>query len=89
MHNSHRCTCQWLSQGEEHLPNASIKTDRPKQELYEPLWDDLFDRLRGKHIHINSIWIADVAHQGASGALNEEKLGNDRTSIKEALAVHD
>ncbi len=48
------------------------------QELYEPLWDDLYSRLKAKNIHIDSLWIADVAHQGASGALNEEKVGNDR-----------
>jgi hypothetical protein len=27
---------------------------------------------------IRSIWIADVAHQGMSGVLNEDRLGNDR-----------
>ncbi|KAK3725116.1 hypothetical protein LTR37_000627 [Vermiconidia calcicola] len=47
------------------------------KELYEPLWDELYQKLKAKNIHINSIWIADVAHQGASGVLNEEKVGND------------
>ncbi|EMD01191.1 hypothetical protein BAUCODRAFT_144742 [Baudoinia panamericana UAMH 10762] len=47
------------------------------KELYEPLWDELYERLKAKDISISSIWIADVAHQGASGVLNEKKLGND------------
>ncbi|KAK5168225.1 uncharacterized protein LTR77_006794 [Saxophila tyrrhenica] len=47
------------------------------KELYEPLWDELYSRLRETNIYISSIWIADVAHQGTSGVLNEEKLGND------------
>ncbi|KAK5115975.1 hypothetical protein LTR62_000431 [Meristemomyces frigidus] len=47
------------------------------KELYEPLWDELYDRLRAKNIGITSIWIADVAHQGTSGVFNERQLGND------------
>lgn len=47
------------------------------KELYEPLWDDLYERLKAKNIRISSIWIADVAHQGDSGVLNENKLGDD------------
>ena len=49
------------------------------QELYEPLWDELHVQLKLKGIKIRNIWIADVAHQGESGVLNEKKLGNDRT----------
>lgn len=48
------------------------------QELYEPLWDDLYHKLKVKGVNIRSIWIADAAHQGASGVLNEKKLGDDR-----------
>ncbi|KXS95132.1 hypothetical protein AC578_2884 [Pseudocercospora eumusae] len=47
------------------------------KELYEPLWDDLYERLQKQGVHINSIWIADVSHQGDSGVLNEDILGND------------
>ena len=47
------------------------------KELYEPLWDDLSRALRKQELAIKSIWIADVAHQGMSGLLNEDKLGND------------
>ncbi|OTA38214.1 hypothetical protein BTJ68_01627 [Hortaea werneckii EXF-2000] len=47
------------------------------KELYEPLWDELLERLQAKGIAIGNIFIADVAHQGTSGVLNEEKLGND------------
>ena len=47
------------------------------KELYEPLWDDLFRALRLQGQAIRGIWIADVAQQGMSGVLNEDKLGND------------
>ncbi|OQE24642.1 hypothetical protein PENSTE_c007G01042 [Penicillium steckii] len=47
------------------------------KELYEPLWDDLYERLRAQNRHIRSIWIADVAQQGQSGILNENILGDD------------
>lgn len=48
------------------------------KELYEPLWDDLYLSLKKRGQPIRSIWIADVAQQGASGRLNEDILGNDR-----------
>lgn len=48
------------------------------QELYEPLWDGIYERLRAANRQIRAIWIADVAHQGQSGVLNESILGNDR-----------
>ncbi len=49
------------------------------KELYEPLWDDLY-RLSKKNdtFRIRSIWFADTAHQGESGLLNVQDLGNDR-----------
>ncbi|EKG19231.1 hypothetical protein MPH_03491 [Macrophomina phaseolina MS6] len=47
------------------------------KELYEPLWEELLHRSKSSGFSIRSIWIADVAHQGASGAMNEYKLGND------------
>ncbi|KAH8800376.1 Alpha/beta hydrolase family-domain-containing protein [Xylogone sp. PMI_703] len=47
------------------------------KELYEPLWDDILRRSKQWGFRIRGIWIADVANQGASGELNEEKLGND------------
>ncbi|KAL4782810.1 Alpha/beta hydrolase family-domain-containing protein [Aspergillus varians] len=47
------------------------------KELYEPLWDDIYERLLIHNRRIRSIWIADVAHQGQSGILNESILGND------------
>ncbi|KAH9809538.1 Alpha/beta hydrolase family [Teratosphaeria destructans] len=47
------------------------------KELYEPLWDELYSRLKAQGIRISNIFIADVAHQGWSGVLNERKLGND------------
>ncbi|KAF5599267.1 host-specific AK-toxin Akt2 [Fusarium pseudoanthophilum] len=47
------------------------------KELYEPLWDELYDRARQQDVRIRSIWIADVWNQGQSGVLNEKVLGND------------
>ncbi|KAI9371619.1 toxin biosynthesis protein [Aspergillus egyptiacus] len=47
------------------------------KELYEPLWDDIYERLARHNRRIRSIWIADVAQQGQSGVLNEKILGND------------
>lgn len=47
------------------------------KELYEPLWDELLPRIRKCGVNIRGIWIADVAHQGKSGHLNRELLGND------------
>jgi hypothetical protein len=48
------------------------------KELYEPLWDELLKLSKSAGFRIRSIWIADVAQQGRSSVLNEEKLGNDR-----------
>ncbi|KAB8273894.1 Alpha/beta hydrolase family-domain-containing protein [Aspergillus minisclerotigenes] len=47
------------------------------KEMYEPLWDDLEQRMSSLGRRIRSIWIADVAHQGQSSVLNERILGND------------
>lgn len=47
--------------------------------MYEPLWDELYQRMTEAGKSIRGIWIADVAHQGESGVLNEKKLGNDRS----------
>lgn len=48
------------------------------RELYEPLLDDLFGLCNEHNLHIRSIWFADSVHQGASGLLNADKLGNER-----------
>ncbi|KIL93095.1 host-specific ak-toxin akt2 [Fusarium avenaceum] len=47
------------------------------KELYEPLWDELYESAKQKNIRIRSIWIADVWNQGQSGVTNEDILGND------------
>jgi hypothetical protein len=49
------------------------------KELYEPVWDCLFECLRtaGKHF-IRNIWVADPATQASSGILNRGKLGSER-----------
>ncbi|KAF2213524.1 hypothetical protein CERZMDRAFT_39253 [Cercospora zeae-maydis SCOH1-5] len=54
------------------------------KELYEPLWADIHSRLKSAGTFIRSIWIADVANQGASGVLNEHKLGNDPCAFDHA-----
>lgn len=49
------------------------------KELYEPLWDELFDHtIKTGNFRIRNIWIADVSNQGASGVMNEQLLGNER-----------
>ncbi|GME33074.1 hypothetical protein GTA08_BOTSDO00999 [Neofusicoccum parvum] len=47
------------------------------KELYEPLWAEIHGRAKSAGFSIRSIWFADVANQGASGVLNEHKLGNE------------
>ena len=47
------------------------------KELYESLWVHVHQSLKVRNIRIRSIWIADVAFQGASSVLNEGQLGND------------
>ncbi|THX72932.1 putative toxin biosynthesis protein [Aureobasidium pullulans] len=47
------------------------------KELYEPLWEDLLKQSKKAGYGIRSIWMADVANQGASYVLNEGKTGND------------
>ncbi|KAE8312745.1 hypothetical protein BDV41DRAFT_538632 [Aspergillus transmontanensis] len=49
--------------------------------MYEPLWDDLEQRMNSLGRRIRSIWVADVAHQGQSSILNEGILGNDRSCL--------
>ncbi|KAL8835298.1 MAG: hypothetical protein Q9170_003384 [Blastenia crenularia] len=52
------------------------------KELYEPLWEDLCQNLEREGLNVRSVWMADVANQGMSSVLNEDKLGNDRECIK-------
>lgn len=55
-----------------------VVADNPPQELYEPLWEDLVSELGKYGVGVRGIWIADVAWQGQSGIVNEDKIGNDR-----------
>ena len=43
--------------------------------------------MRGRGQAVNSIWIADVATQGESGILNEEKIGKDRACLMLLICV--
>ncbi|KAL7810165.1 alpha/beta-hydrolase [Trichoderma gracile] len=47
------------------------------KEIYEPLYEDLLQELQKQGLRLRSIIIADAAHQGQSGILNEANLGND------------
>lgn len=46
-------------------------------ELLEPFWDDFYEQMESRGQQIRSIWVADQAHQGRSGVINERILGND------------
>ncbi|RDW84882.1 hypothetical protein BP6252_02472 [Coleophoma cylindrospora] len=75
----------------QYIPNDNQPRDRHREgvtliaahsnayskETYEPLWEDLTARLQKAGVVVNAIWMADVAHQGTSGLLNEQKLGSD------------
>ncbi|RFU35408.1 Acting on peptide bonds (peptidase)/Acylglycerol lipase/Carboxylesterase, partial [Scytalidium lignicola] len=54
------------------------------KELYEPLWEDVLARSKENGFRIRGIWIADIANQGASGVLNEGRLGNDPSWLDHA-----
>lgn len=55
------------------------------KELYEPLWDDLFETSQASGaFKIRSIWIMDVAWQGEGAVLNESKIGTDRESAADS-----
>lgn len=57
------------------------------QELYEPLWEDLYTQSKSQGFRIRSIWMADVVHQGQSGVINENTLGNDRKSYSHVIPL--
>lgn len=50
------------------------------KELYEPLWDALYEYCGqdDSGLRIRSIWSVDAVNQGASGVLNEHVLGDER-----------
>lgn len=48
------------------------------QELKEPLWEEIYERLSRQGLRIRSIWIADSAPQAESAAINAENLGFER-----------
>ncbi|KAA8566793.1 hypothetical protein EYC84_009893 [Monilinia fructicola] len=54
------------------------------KELYEPLWEDIHARAKANGFRIRSVWIADLAHEGASSVLNEQLLGNDPSWLDHA-----
>ncbi|KAK1144344.1 hypothetical protein N8T08_005496 [Aspergillus melleus] len=46
------------------------------KETYEPLWDDLYGRMKKLGLSIRGIWVADASNQGASAVLNENLIGD-------------
>lgn len=59
---------------------AAPASGMPK-EVYEPLWDALYERMQRKSVGIRAIWIADYVNSGFSAELNKGKLGTDRKSF--------
>ena len=55
-----------------------VQANHGVQEVYEPLWEDLYVEAKSRGIRIRSILMADAAWQGQSGILNSNALGNDR-----------
>lgn len=51
------------------------------------MWEDLVRELRKQGLGVRGIWIADVAWQGQSGIINEDKLGNDREFVLYSFAL--
>lgn len=49
----------------------------PLQELYEPLWDSLYEASSANGHSIRGIWVADMAQMGMSGVLNESIMDVD------------
>ncbi|UKZ80588.1 hypothetical protein TrVFT333_008350 [Trichoderma virens FT-333] len=47
------------------------------KEMYEPLWEEIYQRSSRAGFRIRSIFIADIWNQGQSGILNEKILGNE------------
>ncbi|KAH8430139.1 uncharacterized protein LDX57_007809 [Aspergillus melleus] len=52
-----------------------------EDEAYEPFWVDIYQAANKSGLAIRGIWMADVAHQGVSGLVNEERLGNDPSAF--------
>jgi hypothetical protein len=50
------------------------------KELYEPLWEDIYEQLKKQSVPLRAIWVADPSNQGASGVLNEDLQGDQSTS---------
>ncbi|KAK2601753.1 hypothetical protein QQS21_004637 [Conoideocrella luteorostrata] len=57
------------------------------KELYEPLWDTLYEQSASCGFSIRAIWIADMASHGGSGILNEKTMSNDFSWMDHARDV--
>lgn len=47
------------------------------KEVYEPLWESLYDSSLRMGVRLGSIWSIDYSNQGASGVVNEYGLGDE------------
>ncbi|KAL4794544.1 Alpha/beta hydrolase family-domain-containing protein [Aspergillus venezuelensis] len=47
------------------------------KEIYEPIWEGVYQKLSQNDIRIRAIWIADAVNQNASGVLNKDTLRTD------------
>ncbi|OJJ76746.1 hypothetical protein ASPBRDRAFT_417424 [Aspergillus brasiliensis CBS 101740] len=78
-HKEYRRCCQ--TSGKKKYTPKSISDPEPgyvtiigahgsafSKELYEPIWEQLYINLKASGVRIRSIWIADTANQGVSGA---------------------
>ncbi|KAE8400208.1 Alpha/Beta hydrolase protein [Aspergillus pseudonomiae] len=58
------------------------------KELYEPLWDEIYHRLKQNGVHIRSIWMADAPNMGMSGVINEDKISLDYSARDLLLMIN-
>ncbi|KAB8216304.1 hypothetical protein BDV33DRAFT_207476 [Aspergillus novoparasiticus] len=70
-----------LDPSREDISIISAHANIIPKEVSEPLWVEIYHAAKRARLQLRGIWIADAAHQGASGILNEEKLGNDSSAF--------
>ena len=52
------------------------------KEIYEPLWEDLYNQLKKLSVPLRGLWVADTSNQGASAILNEDIQGDQSMCLK-------
>ena len=82
-HHHYRRWRQWYAKGNKTRftqPVVDHTDHKAIQEVYEPLWDRMLALSEQAGFRIRGIWAADMANQEASGVLNENEIGDDRTN---------